>query len=138
MINLSKIQISTQVAIKNLQDLIFDLLSFFYIKIYLIILTLLNIAIWALSFFIDSRIEGQQIALHYNVDFGIDFYGDKNNIYIIPILGLLIIIINFSLIVSVSRSRDRRFISHVLMIASLISNIILLTAVISVYLINFW
>ena len=138
MINLSKIQISVQTSIKNLEGLIFDLLSYFYIKIYLVILFLLNISIWALSFFIDSRIEGQQIALHYNVDFGIDFYGDKNNIYIIPVLGLLIIIINFCLIASVSRSRDRRFISHVLMITSMVTNIILLTAVISVYLINFW
>lgn len=138
MINLSKIQIIFQGSMKNLHDLIFDLLSFFYIKIYLVLLLLLNISIWALSFFIDSKIQNQQIALHYNVDFGIDFYGDKKNIYIIPVLGLLIIIINFVLIVSVSQSRDRKFISHVLMIASLVSNIILLTAVISVYLVNFW
>ena len=91
-----------------------------------------------MAFVTDSRVEGEQMALHYNVDFGIDYYGDKNKIYIIPILGIMIAIINFILIVSMSQSRDRRFIGHILMVTALISNLILLTAIISVYLINFW
>jgi hypothetical protein len=138
MLNFSKIQIKFNTSVKGLQNLIFDLLTLFYIKVYLLALFVANILIWAMSFFIDSRIDRQQIALHYNVDFGIDYYGDKNKIYIIPILGVLIIFINFLLLASTSRSRDKKFIAHILMTTALVSNIILLTAAISVYLINFW
>lgn len=138
MINLSKIQIIFEASKKDLKDLVFDLVSLFYIKVYLICLAIINFSIWGMAFFIDSRVDNQQMALHYNVDFGIDYYGDKNKIYIIPILGIMIVLINFILLTSMSRSRDRRFIAHVLMSGALIANIILLTAIISVYLINFW
>lgn len=138
MINLSKIQIIFNSSKIDLKDLVFDLLSLFYIKVYLIGLAIINFSIWGMAFFIDSRVDNQQMALHYNVDFGIDYYGDKNKIYIIPILGIMIVLINFILLTSMSRSRDRRFIAHVLMSGALISNIILLTSIISVYLINFW
>lgn len=138
MINLSKIQIIFEASKKDLKDLVFDLVSLFYIKVYLICLAIINFSIWGMAFFIDSRIDNEQMALHYNVDFGIDYYGDKNKIYIIPILGIMIVLINFILLASMSRSRDRRFIAHVLMSGALIANIILLTAIISVYLINFW
>lgn len=138
MLNISKLSIQLQSAKKEINDILSDLLAYLYVKIYLGFLIFTNIIIWLMSFFIDSKIDSDQMALHYNVDFGIDYYGDKNLIYIIPVLGILITLINFTLLTTMSRSRDRRFIAHILLAAALICNIILLTAQISVYLINFW
>lgn len=138
MIKISNLQIQFQNARKEVGDIISDLISYFFVKIYLGFLLCTNVIIWLMSFFIDSRIDSDQMALHYNVDFGIDYYGAKNLIYIIPVLGIMITLINFILLATMSRSRDRRFIGHLLLVSALICNIILLTAQISVYLINFW
>jgi hypothetical protein len=136
--NISKLKIIISNEIKDFQNLVFNLFSYLYIKIYFIFLLLVNFLIWLTAFSIDSKIDGNQIALHYNVDFGIDYYGDKNKIYIIPLLGFIIILVNLFFLINMHKSRDRKFISHVLLTSALVSNIILLTAIISVYLINFW
>ncbi len=136
--NISKLKIIISNEIKDFQNLVFNLFSYLYIKIYFIFLLLINLLIWLTSFSIDSKIDGNQIALHYNVDFGIDYYGDKNKIYIIPLLGFIIILVNLFFLINMYKSRDRKFISHVLLTSALVSNIILLIAIISVYLINFW
>lgn len=114
-----------------------DLISYFYIKVYLFFILSINILIWLVAFYIDSKIQEEQIALHYNVDFGIDFYGSKAHVYIIPVLGFLILVLNLSLLLGVIQHKDRRFISHLLLATALMTNIILLVSVISVYLINF-
>jgi len=106
-------------------------------KIYLIILFVLNIFLWLGSFYIDSIIEKNIIALHYNVDFGINLIGETKNIYIIPVVGLLVIFINSILYINLSRNKDKKIIFHVLFATSLFVNIILLSAITSVYLINF-
>jgi len=106
-------------------------------KIYLIILFVLNIFLWLGAFYIDSIIEKNIIALHYNVDFGINLIGETKNIYIIPVVGLLVIVINSILYINLSVNKDKKIIFHVLFATSLFVNIILLSAVTSVYLINF-
>jgi len=113
--------------------------SFYYrhVKIYSFVLLVINAIIWAIARFVDSNIDTDQIALHYNVDFGIDYYGDTEKIYIIPVLGLVIIIVNFFLYANVSLRKDRKFISHVLLAAAGIANVILLAAIVSIYLVNF-
>ncbi|MFH0891996.1 MAG: hypothetical protein V1867_04405 [Candidatus Falkowbacteria bacterium] len=113
--------------------------SFYYrhVKIYSFVLLAVNAIIWLIARFIGSNIDTDQIALHYNVDFGIDYYGDTEKIYIIPLLGLIIIVVNFFLYVNLSPRKDRKFISHILLAAAGIANIILLTAIVSIYLVNF-
>ena len=120
-----------------IKDYFFNSLSDLNVKIYLAILLALNVVIWVISIIINSSIDDKQIALHYNVDFGIDYYGDITKIYIIPLLGLIIILINFILYSSVSYSKDRKFISHFLFSTAIAVNIILLTGITLVYLINF-
>lgn len=39
--------------------------------------------------------SGKTLALHYNVVFGIDWYGEGNNLYQIPIAAFLITLLNF-------------------------------------------
>lgn len=111
--------------------------SYLYVKIYFFIILAVNIMIWLIARFIKANIGAEQAALHYNVDFGIDYYGSAGKIYIIPLLGLVIVLINFSLFAAVSGHKDRKFISHILFTAALASNLVLFVAIVSVYLVNF-
>ena len=139
MLNLTKIRGLIYDRKKGLGQALKIVLSYWYIRIYLIITVLLNAVIWLLSRFITKALGLPQIALHYNIDFGIDLYGDASKIYIIPALGLIIIVINFAIVVYLSRfnPRETRFINHLLLVSSSLVNIILLAAVISVYIVNF-
>jgi len=121
---------------KNLANSLSGIFAFFYVKVYSVFLVLINILIWIFARHIMA-IGTEQIALHYTVDFGIDFYGDSRQIFIIPILGLIIILFNFIIILILSQNKDFTLLSHILLIAALLSNIVLLAAISSVYLINF-
>jgi len=121
----------------NLKNYFLDLLDPLRVKIYLSAMVFVNILIWSLCKFIVSRIGAEQMALHYNVDFGIDYYGNVGNVYIIPLLGLVIISVNFYLFAFASRFKDKIFITHLLFSSAIFANIILLASAISVYLVNF-
>lgn len=108
-----------------------------YIRIYLFVLLAINLGNWILARYIDSQIDEKMIALHYNVDFGFDYYGNTKKIYIIPLLGLLIIVVNSLLFNSVNEYKDRKFLSHLLLGSAILVNIILLASTTIVYLINF-
>ncbi|MCK5320212.1 hypothetical protein KAJ61_02385 [Candidatus Parcubacteria bacterium] len=121
---------------KNLSNSLSGIFAFFYVKVYSVFLVLINILIWIFAQHIMAT-GTEQIALHYTVDFGIDFYGDARQIFIIPILGLIIILFNFIIVIILSQNKDFVLLSHILLIAALLSNIVLLAAISSVYLINF-
>jgi len=114
-----------------------DIFSELHVKIYLVILFVLNSITWFAAKYIHEEIGAEQIALHYSVDSGIDFYGNIDKIYIIPLLGVFIILINFLLYSTIIIYKDRRFISYILFTTSLLCSIVLLISIISVYLINF-
>ncbi|MCK5509968.1 hypothetical protein KAI65_00285 [Candidatus Parcubacteria bacterium] len=121
---------------KNLANSLSGIFAFFYVKVYSAFLVCINILIWFFARHIMTT-GTEQIALHYTVDFGIDFYGDARQIFIIPILGLIIILFNFIIVIILSQNKDFILLSHILLIAALLSNIVLLAAISSVYLINF-
>lgn len=137
MFDLSKLFNFFYLIRQNIKSNLFDLFAHLYVKIYFFILLIINIIIWLTARFIDTEIGEELIALHYNVDFGINLIGEAKKIYIIPLLGFLIIIINFIIFGSVGKYRGRVFIFHILFAASLLANIILLMAITSIYLINF-
>lgn len=112
-------------------------LSDLFVKIYLIIAFLLNILIWVGAKYIVATIGADQIALHYSVGFGIDYYGDAGRIYIIPLLGLLFIFMNFILYIIVDKYKDKNFIAHILFSSTVVTNTILLMSMLSIYIINF-
>lgn len=117
----------------------FHFFSFLLIKIYLSIIFLLNLALWLFSFFIVNNIGQEEMALHYSVDFGVDLYGAVGKIYFIPFLALVFIIINIAIILVIIRydPKNFRFISHLLLGTTVVASIILLTAITSIYIINF-
>lgn len=118
-----------------LQEIILNLFSFVCVRLYLIILLGLNLLNWIVAFTINNNVSQNLIILHYNVNFGVNLIGDVKRVYIIPLLGLIIILINF--ILSGCVYKQDKFIIHLLLAAAVLANLFLLTAVSSVYLINF-
>lgn len=117
-----------------------NIVSFFYVKIYLIFFVILNSFNWAFSYYIYSNILPETrnlIALHYNVQFGVNLIGDASNIFILPTLGLFIILINFLLLLSIYKLKNSRFLGHFLLLPAIISNIYLFIGLFSIYLANF-
>ncbi len=54
---------------------------------------LMNISLWVFLFK-NQRNSDLPIILHYNLFFGVDYLGGYNEIYLIPAVGAIIIIIN--------------------------------------------
>ena len=114
-----------------------EIFFYLHVKIYAIFSVIINIALWFGAHTIVSLAGEDQIALHYNVDAGIDYYGQASGVYVLPLLGLTIFLVNFLLFWAVARSKDRKFISHLLLSNALVANVILSVALYSNYLVNF-
>jgi len=122
---------------QQISDYLLDLFSYLFVKIYLIILILINLSLWLIAGYINNNLNSDQIALHYNVDFGINLIGRSGKIYIIPIISLIFAVLNLSILLSLKRNKERVFAAHILLASALASGIILLVAIATVYLINF-
>lgn len=122
---------------KNFFSSFLEVFSFVHVRIYLFFVIGLNIVLWIFSYFIKSNISQDLIILHYNVDFGVDLIGEVGRLYIIPSLSALVLFFNLVLLLYFAKYEHFRFISHLLMIACLLINIILLLSLASIYLINF-
>jgi len=106
-------------------------------KFYLIFNILLQIVAWWQAFSIKSRLSGDLLILHYNVDFGVDLIGEPNRIFYFPLIGLLVLLFNFILTAVLCRRRDTRPMTHLLLGASLIFSAFLILALFAIDLINF-
>lgn len=93
---------------------------------------LINTIIWA-NLFRIKMVDGM-IPLHYNIYFGIDYMGEWHNIFIVPLLGLIILIFNFLL--SLFLYFKDKFISYILSIVASFVQIILLLASLAMVWIN--
>ena len=113
------------------------ILSYFYVRVYLLSLAAVNISAWLAARSIYAEAGGDSIALHYSVNFGINLIGPPQRIFIAPLLGLALITMNIALLCAVSGHRGRKFISHLLLSGALACNIILLVSVRALYLVNF-
>ena len=52
---------------------------------------IINILGWIVSIFLNFRIDEKIIPLHHNIYFGISLIGSPKQIYLIPLLGLILI-----------------------------------------------
>ena len=112
-----------------------DLSSFFYVRVYLIIVAAINFISWLSAYIVNKKISSDLVVLHYNIDFGANLIGSVKEIYIIPFLGTLIILINVVLLLFIHR--QSRFLAHALLAGALFANIFFLLALASVYMVNF-
>jgi len=92
------------------------------IVISLILALVINVAIW-LAYLIKFFDAPEYIILHYNVYFGISDLDIWYKIFIPPLLGLLIIFVNF--VLSFHFYLKKQTLSHLLSISALAFNLIL-------------
>ncbi|NTU99422.1 hypothetical protein HGA64_05480 [Candidatus Falkowbacteria bacterium] len=105
--------------------------GFYYIRIYFAAILILNIADWVVAVALKYNATQDQIVLHYNVDFGVDLYGDSGRVFLLPLLGLIIFLTNSLLVVNANK--HDRGVSHGLMAVATLCNFLLLIAQISLY-----
>jgi len=91
----------------------------------LILSLLANISLW-IFLFKNQKSSELPIILHYNLFFGVDYLGNYNEIYTMPIIGLIIIIINTFL--GCLLYKKERLVSYFLVFNILIIQLILLFA----------
>ncbi len=94
---------------------------------------LFNIVLWALTIG-KFGYSQDPIPLHFNIVYGIDYIGASYNIYQIPLLGLIILLLNFWL--ARVLNRREKLLSHFLLIAGALTNAILLIADIALIILN--
>jgi hypothetical protein len=96
---------------------------------------LFNGVIWAvLKFF--SHPEGSSIILHYNVYFGVDSIGAPQEVFMLPIIGLIVFLVNVVLAFYFYAKKER-IASYVLLLSALMVQLSLLISAIGVIIINY-
>ena len=120
---------------QELKEGIAEIVGYYQVKIYLALIITLNLLIWVFAYQLNKKASQDLVILHYNVDFGVDLVGSIHQIYIIPLLGIIILSINFFILLIVNR--DKQFLSHLLFITAIICNIFLLASLGLIYIVNF-
>jgi hypothetical protein len=94
-----------------------------------------NLTNWAiLAIFIKPT--ANKIILHYNVYFGVDAMGNWKSVFILPAIGLVLILINFFLSLYFYRNKEK-VASYILLTAAFMAQISLLIASLSAIIINY-
>jgi len=103
------------------------------IKSLLISSLILNIGLF-LFFYLFIKRSDIPIVLHYNVNWGVDYFGEVKNIFILPLVGLIILLLNG--ILALKLWLKARSAAYFLTAISLISEVFLWLAGIALYMIN--
>jgi hypothetical protein len=106
------------------------------IILWLLFLTaLFNLVDWVLLK-IFLRSGEKLIILHYNVYFGVDSLGVSRGAYLLPSIGLIVLILNFILSFYFYVQKER-IASYILLLTALMVQLSLLISVVSVIIINY-
>ncbi len=96
---------------------------------------IVNATLWGvLAYFV--RPVDFPIVLHYNAYFGVDMIGDWWQIYALPTIGMCIMVVN-TILGIVFYDQKERVISHLLLLATCIAQILLAIAAVGIILINY-
>ncbi|MFA5961805.1 MAG: hypothetical protein WC848_03940 [Parcubacteria group bacterium] len=94
-----------------------------------------NLVIWSVLKFY-SHPAGSSIILHYNVYFGVDSIGASREVFLLPSIGFIVLLINV-LLSFYFYVKKERIASYVLLLAALMVQLSLLISAISVIIINY-
>jgi hypothetical protein len=94
---------------------------------------ILNLGLF-LFFYLFIKQSNIPIVLHYNVDRGVDYFGEVKSIFILPLVGIIIFLLN-GLLASELWTKNKAL-SYFLLVASLLVQIFLVISGIALYLIN--
>jgi len=121
---------------QNALELILGLWGTISIRVYSGVFIIFNLAAWVLAYRINMQASGDNIiSLHYNVDFGVNLIGDASQVYIMPLLGLIIFLFNLSLLAGFYKKN--KFITHLLLASAILVNIAIIISLDLINLINF-
>lgn len=94
-----------------------------------------NLADWLLLR-IFLRPVTDTVIIHYNVYFGVDMSGDPRDAYVLPLIGLAILSVNF-LLSAYFYAKKERIATHVVLMAGLMAQLSLMVAIFSIIMINY-
>jgi hypothetical protein len=137
MLGLSKIYHYFDLAKDKIAYNFSEVFSLVFVRIYLLILLLQNISIWAFIWLFMRRVGGSLTILHFTVDFGIDLVGDASKLLMIPLLGLFVSLFNFLLLFVFLKNKNFKLIAHLLLAAAVMVNVFLSLALGPIYWMNF-
>ncbi len=95
---------------------------------------ILNIGLFLFFYFFIKQSD-IPIVLHYNVDWGVDYFGEVKNIFTLPLVGLVIFLLNG--VLALRLWIRMKSLAYFLVAISLVSEVFLWLAGIALYIINF-
>lgn len=110
---------------------------FYFNRVYLLLLLGWQVLVWLQALLIFRNLSGNILVLHNNVDFGVDLVGSPNRIFLYPLLGLGLSLMNLVVLAVLIKARDAKIFSHLLLGAANLLGLFLSLALMSIYLINF-
>jgi hypothetical protein len=114
-----------------------ELFSHRFVVWYLAFSMFLNIGIWFFCWLFYRQVREDVIILHYNVDFGVDLVGSPEKVFVIPGLGLFVIVFNLVLLSVFVKRQDFKMLANMSLIAALLVNAFLSLSLGPLYIINF-
>lgn len=103
------------------------------VKSFLAVGLVLNIGLF-LFFYFSIKQSDIPIVLHYNVDWGVDYFGEVKSIFILPTVGLIILKLNSFL--ALKFWFRMKILAYFLLSVTILSEIFLWLAGIALYMIN--
>ncbi|MEI7620016.1 MAG: hypothetical protein WCJ57_00415 [Candidatus Falkowbacteria bacterium] len=137
MFSLGKISHNLALFRNNLSGALNEVFSLPFSRVYGVVVLVLNLLNWSFSFLLYRSLGDDLTVLHYNIDFGIDLIGHRGELFVNPVLGLVLIILNLALLLFFARHKHFKFVSYLLWNTAALANTFLLLAALAVYLINF-
>jgi len=94
---------------------------------------LLNIALFLFFHFFIKQSD-IPIVLHYNIDWGVDYFGEVKSIFVLPTVGIIIFLLNG--VLALKLWGKNRILSYFLTTATFLTQGFLIISGIALYLIN--
>jgi len=131
----SKVIIASNLGRKNFKATARDFFHITWTRIYLVIFIFLNLIAWILAHLLKINVDQDLIFLHYNIIFGRDWIGQTGMVYLWPLMGLGLIFLNLAVVLGLYKKY--KVLTQILLVAAATSNVIIILALYSLYLVNF-
>jgi hypothetical protein len=104
-------------------------------KILILLICILHISHWIFLIWRKQILSGS-IPLHYNVYYGLDWFGSTTLLYTYPLVALLFTLLNF-LLTLFSLKKNIKYLTELLLYFTLIVNILLFLSLIFLFIFYF-
>lgn len=105
------------------------------IRLFWLSTLIINLGLWTFTWLMVRKLPQDLAILHYNIIFGVDSLGTPQELYWLPLLGLLLFLLNA--IMAIFFYRRDKFLLKLLLASSIFINIVISLALYSIYLINY-